>query len=67
LQNLVDGYNKKKTITHHEDGQEEESDEDEDENKENQHNQRLLDRLSTVAARLPGNQSNAQLLTNFNN
>ena len=59
MQNLVDGYNKKKTITQREDDGQEESDEDEDENKENQHNQRLLDRLSTVAARLPGNQSNA--------
>ncbi len=66
LQNLVDGYNKKKTIQH--DNDQEESDEDQDENKENQHNQRLLDRLSTVAARLPGNSSNPALLTNnFNN
>ena len=65
LQNLVDGYNKKKTINH--DENKEETDEDEDDNKENQHNQRLLDRLSNVAARLPGNSSNAALLTNFNN
>ena len=49
IQKLVDGYKTKETQHHSDD----DTLEDEDGNKENQHNQRLLDRLSTAAARIP--------------
>lgn len=51
IQKLVDGYKTKETVAQ----QDEDTLVEDDENKENQHNQRLLDRLSTAAAIMPSN------------
>ena len=68
LQNLVDGYKKKNALNEgHHRTQEDDSDQEDGDNKENQQNQKLLDRLSNVAAKLPQNASNPALLTNLNN
>jgi hypothetical protein len=58
LQNLVEGGHKK--TTEDEDDSDNETHEG---NKENQNNQRLLDRLSTAAARVPRSNSKSTLVT----